>query len=280
MLPSLIIVFREVLEAGLIVGIVLAATSSVPGRLSWILGGVGAGVAGAALVAAFAGAISSALEGMGQEVFTAAILIIAVMMLSWHTIWMASHGRELGRAASALGHEVAAGEKSLLAVAIVVAIAVLREGSEVVLFLYGIAATGSDSPAAMLTGGLLGVAGGMLVSLLLYRGMLAIPVRHFFTVTQTMIALLAAGMAGQAAALLASDDLVPTFGDKLWDTSWLLPEKGDGAIGMLGRSLHALVGYADKPSGIQVAAWLATLLVLVLLTRTVGHAPLREVRQS
>ena len=43
MLASLIIVFREVFEAGLIVGIVLAATRGVPRRGTFIAGGVGVG---------------------------------------------------------------------------------------------------------------------------------------------------------------------------------------------------------------------------------------------
>ena len=103
MLASLLIVFREVLEAGLIVGIVLAATVGVPFRGRWIAGGIAAGVLGASLVAAFATVIANAVEGMGQEIFTAIILLIAVAMLGWHSIWMASHGRELGRKAKALG---------------------------------------------------------------------------------------------------------------------------------------------------------------------------------
>ena len=96
MLASLIIVFREVLEAGLIVGIVLAATQGIPGVRPWVAGGVAAGVLGAAILAVFAGAISQALSGNGQEVFNAGILCVAVVMLGWHNIWMASHGRRIG----------------------------------------------------------------------------------------------------------------------------------------------------------------------------------------
>ncbi|HLY58759.1 MAG TPA: FTR1 family protein [Stellaceae bacterium] len=269
MLPTLIIVFREVLEAGLIVGIVLAATTSVPRRGRWIAGGILAGVLGSAIVAGFAGAISQALEGMGQEIFTASILLLAVAMLSWHNIWMATHGRELARQARALAASVSSGDRSLAALAIVVFVAVLREGSEVVLFLYGIAVSSHDSAATMLAGGAAGVAAGAGVSFLLYRGLLAIPVRHLFTVTHWMIALLAAGMAAQAAALLASDDLLPSWGSQLWDLHRILPDDG-----VIGRPLHVLVGYADRPSGIQLAAWLATLVFLAVAERWVrGRAP-------
>ena len=117
MLAALITVFREVFEAGLILGIVLAVTRAVPHRNRWIAGGVAAGVAGACLVAAFAGALSQLFEGMGQELFNAAILGIAVVMLTWHNVWMAKHGKEMAGELRAVGQAVAEGSKSLLALA-------------------------------------------------------------------------------------------------------------------------------------------------------------------
>ena len=95
MLAALIIVFREVFEAGLIVGIVLAVTGDVPHRNRWIGGGVLAGALAACVVAAFAGALSQLFEGMGQELFNAAILGVAVIMLTSHNVWMARHGKEI-----------------------------------------------------------------------------------------------------------------------------------------------------------------------------------------
>jgi high-affinity iron transporter len=113
-LAALIIVFREVFEAGLIVGIVLAVTGSVPHRFRWIGGGVLAGVMAACLVAAFAGALSQLFDGMGQELFNAAILGVAAVMLTWHNVWMARHGQELAvemrdRPSSGGGQQVAIG---------------------------------------------------------------------------------------------------------------------------------------------------------------------------
>src|SRR6476619_2659053 len=142
MLATLLIVFREVIEAGLIVSIVLAATKGVPGRRLWVGYGVIGGVAGACLVAAFAGEIAPLFEGSGQELFNASILLLAVVMLTWHNVWMASHGRDMARELKAAGHEVTTGKRTLAALGVVVGVAVLREGSEVVLFLYGIAAQG------------------------------------------------------------------------------------------------------------------------------------------
>lgn len=271
MLASLIIVFREVFEAGLIVGIILAATEGVVGRAAWIAGGIAAGVVGAGLLAVFAGSLSGAFEGAGQELFTGCILIVATAMLAWHQLWMARHGREMAREMKTVGQEVARGDRSLLAMAVVVAVAVLREGAEVVLFLYGIAASSQEGAVAMLAGGLGGVGAGVLVSYLLYRGLVAIPVARLFSVTGWLIALLAAGMAGQAAYTLASADLIPSWGYQLWDTSWLLPQDG-----LLGRVLHALAGYSDRPMGVQLAAYLAVLLALLAGARLVHRAPSRD----
>jgi high-affinity iron transporter len=268
MLASLLIVFREILEAGLIVGIVLAASEGVPARGRWVAGGVGAGILGAAFVAVFAGALSQALEGIGQEIFTVAILCVAVLMLGWHIIWMAQHGREMAAEMSATSKAVKNGDKSLLALAVVIAVAVLREGAEVVLFLYGIAVSTHEGPVPLLIGGLLGLGLGVVISYLLYRGLVIIPVRHLFRVTNALVALLAAGMAGQAAALLSRVDLIPTWGNRLWDSSRILAEDS-----ILGRALHALVGYSDRPVGVQVAAYLGTLIALVACARMVAKSP-------
>ena len=274
MLAAALIVFREVLEAGLIVGVVLAATEGVAGRGRWIAGGVAAGLIGAGLVALFAQQLSEAFQGSGQAVFNAAVLIAAVLMLGWHILWMSRHAREMVRDFKALGGRIRSGDSTLFAMATVVAVAVLREGSEVVLFLFGIAASGGTNPMAMLGGGALGVAGGAMISLAIYRGLLAIPTGKLFAVTNGLVALLAAGMAGQAAVYLVQANLVPSLGDQIWDTSWLLRDDG-----LIGRALHALVGYSDRPMGVQLLTWLVVLAALISLGHRIGSAP-RERRAA
>jgi high-affinity iron transporter len=257
MLGAAIIVFREVIEAGLIVGIVLAATEGVLGRIKYVGGGIAAGVFGASLLALFAGTLSNTLEGMGQEIFSASILGVAVVMLSWHNIWMASHGRELAAELKAAGHAVATGRKTLLALAAVVGIAVLREGAEVVLFLYGIVIAGGDSNLSLLIGGLLGLGAGVALSALTYAGLVVIPSRYLFSVTSFLIAFLAAGMASQCIHFLEQADIVTALSGTLWDTSWLLPQDS-----LAGRILHTLAGYDDRPSIMQAIAYAGTLAAI------------------
>lgn len=262
MLAAALIVFREVLEAGLIVGVVLAATEGVARRGRWVSGGIAAGLIGAGLVALFAQQLSDAFAGQGQDLFNAAILIAAVAMLGWHVVWMSRHARAMTAQLRALGDEVASGQRTLFAMAVVVAVAILREGAEVVLFLYGLASGDQGAGAAIPLGGALGVAVGALCAFLLYRGLLAIPAGKLFAVTGALVVLLAAGMAGQAAALLARADLVPALGQQVWDTSAILRDDS-----LIGRSLHALMGYSDRPMGIQLIAWLTVAAGLWALAR-------------
>jgi high-affinity iron transporter len=262
MLASLVIVFREVIEAGLIVGIVLAATRGVPRRGRWVAGGVLGGTLGACVVAAFAGELGSLFNGSGAELFNAAILLTAVGMLTWHNTWMASHGREMAREARALGTAVAAGDRPLTALAVVVGVAVLREGSEVVLFLYGIFAAGGTSIGDMAGGGALGIVLGAALSALIYLGLLAVPAHRLFAVTTGLITLLAAGLAAQAVFFLQQANYFQGMATPLWDTTWLLSEDS-----MTGRLLHTLVGYTATPDAAQLIAYGLVILVMLALMR-------------
>jgi high-affinity iron transporter len=268
-IAALIIVFREVFEAGLIIGIVLAVTRTVRHRNRWIGGGVLVGVLAACLVAVFAGALSNLFAGMGQELFNALILVIAVAMLTWHNVWMARHGSELAGELYAAGRAVVEGSKSLLALAVVVGVAVLREGSEVVLFLYGVVAANSDTGWDVALGGVAGLGLGAVVTLLTYFGLVRIPTRALFTTTTILIALLAAGMAAQAAAFLEKANGLTALDNVIWDSGWLL---SDASIP--GKALHTLIGYTDQPTAMQLIVYVAILAVTFVLMRFYG-APVK-----
>lgn len=257
MLGTAIIVFREVLEAALIVGIVSAATKGIAGRGRWIAAGLALGVGGSLAVAAGAELISRLAEGMGQELFNATILGLAVAMLAWHNIWMSVHGRELAAQAGAVGTEIRAGAKALSVLLVVIAVAVLREGSETVLFLYGVAISGESSAGPMLAGGALGLVGGVAVGYLMFAGLLRIPVRWFFAATSVLVLLLAAGMASQAARFLIQADVLPALAAPVWDTSHVVSNAS-----IAGRVLQSLVGYDAQPAATQVVFFIAALAVI------------------
>ena len=272
MFATAIIIFREVIEAALIVAIVLGASRGIAGCGRWVSAGIGLGLLGAVLVALFADIITGAFEGNGQALLNAGVLLAAVGMLAWHNIWMSSHGRELAAEVKQVGHEVQSGSKPLTALMVITFVAVMREGSEVVLFLWALGTSGSAG--SMVVGGLLGLTAGVLVGVLMYRGLLTIPMKHFFTVTGWLVLLIAAGLAAQAEAFLNQAGWLPALGNSLWDSSHLLDQSS-----IAGKMLHTLIGYTARPSGIQLLFYVVTLTTILGLMRWVGrrHAAARVV---
>jgi high-affinity iron transporter len=266
MFATAVIVFREVLEAALLVGIVAAATRGVPGRNRWLAAGIALGIAGAGLVALGTDRIAEMASGVGQELFNAAVLGVAVLMLAWHNLWMSTHGAQLATDARSVGSAIRDGRRACSVLLVVVGLAVLREGAETVLFLYGIAAAEGGASLPMLAGGGIGIAAGVAVGSALYAGLLRIPLRWFFTATGVLVLFLAAGMASQAARFLIQADVLPSLAAPVWDTSALLPQQS-----LLGTLLHSLAGYDDRPAGMQVVFYVVTLLAIALGMKWIGR---------
>ena len=259
MLGAAIIIFREVLEAALIIGILSAATRNISGSRRWIIAGVLVGLAGSAALAASTDFIGALANGIGQELFNAIVLGIAVVMLAWHNIWMSSHGAALAMNAKTLGNNINDGGKESSALFVIVAVAVLREGSESVLFLYGIAASDTGGQSLMLMGGLIGALSGVLVGYGIYAGLVKLPVRWFFTATSALVLMLAASMASQAAHYLIQADLLPSLASPLWDSSAILSEQS-----LASKLLHTLIGYESHPAGMQLVFYIAALVAIGL----------------
>lgn len=276
MVAVLVIVFREVLEIGLVVGIVLAATRGVPSRGRWIAAGIAAGVAGALVMAALAGRVGHLFSSADRQALDAAILALAVAVLGWTVVWLSVHGRHLAVTLKQVGRDVAEGHRPLKALAVVVFVATLREGFEVVLFVYGTVAAGNLTTLDVAAGLGLGILYGAAVAGALYLGLGVIPLRHVFKVMSVLITLLAAGLAAQAVGLLQSAGYLPLWSEPAWDTSHILRQ---GSIP--GRILHTLVGYLQRPTGLQVAAYGATIVFIAVAmqaverTRARGAAPRR-----
>ncbi len=264
MFSTVIIVFREALEAALIISIIAAATRSLPGNKRWILAGLLAGLLGAGLVAAATDVIANLADGVGPELFNAAILGTAVLMLAWHNIWMAIHGAELAQHAHQVGANIREGRSECSVLLMVVGLAVLREGSETVLFLYGIAT--SSGIASMLFGGAIGLIAAVVLGYILYEGLVKVPLRWFFKATSALVLLLAAGLASQAAKFLIQADVLPSLGDPLWDSSALISQQG-----VLGTLLHGLIGYDARPAGLQVLFYIVVVAAISIGMQFTKH---------
>jgi len=260
MISSLVIVFREMLEMTLIVGVLLAATRGISGSRQWIGIGVFAGIIGAGLFALFMEQIESSFAGDGEFLFNAVILILASLLIAWTVFWMSSHARQMSSHMKKVGASVKDGELPFTALAVVSFAAVMREGGEAVFFLFGAAQSVTEGSWAMLSGGLLGAVVALGMGVMLYLGLARIPLKHLFSVAGWLLMLLAAGMASQAAWNLVVIDWLPPLIDPLWNTSaWL----SQGSA--VGEFLHVLVGYDEAPSAIQMLVFSVSLAVMVTL---------------
>ncbi|REG82446.1 FTR1 family iron permease [Marinomonas pollencensis] len=261
MLAVLLIVFREVLEAGLVISIIAAACKGITIRLQ-VCTGIALGLFGALLLAKFTSLIEAALSGYGQEIFNAGILAIAALMLAWQNIWMSAKGREMAERSKENIKGLLLDGKGSFAIVIVIAIAVLREGSEVVLFLYSLFLSSGLTENSMLLGGLLGTALGAFVTYSLYRGIVMIPLRYIFSSSNLILSLIAAGLSSQAVGILANIGFLPQLGSQVWNSSFLL--SNNSWAGVLA---HSVIGYTATPMGLQILTWCAVLCVISLTTQ-------------
>ena len=195
----------------------------------------------------------------------AIILFIAAALIGWTVVWMNKHGWELTKHFKEVGSAVIKGRKPKYTLSIVVALSVLREGSEIVMFIYSAVVTGSK-PYLLIIGSLLGICMGIIAGVGIYYGLMKIPIGRVLKVTSWLLILLVAGMVAQAFGYLSAAGRVPDFIPMVWDSSQIVSE---GSI--LGKIMHILVGYTDRPSGIQLLVYFLTVAGLFWAVRTVGH---------
>ena len=252
-----VIVFRESLEAALFVGIVAAAARGLSGRGPWLAAGVAAGVLGALALAAGAQTIGQWADGVGQELVNVGILSLALLMLFWHCVWASAQGRQMAQDAKALGAQARQQARRPWALTLAVALAVLREGAETVLFVLGLT-SGAEHSATSVAGAVaLGLLGGVTLGSALYLGLARIKAQHVFAVTQGLVWLLAASLASQLARTLMQAGWMDWGTQVLWDSSrWLALDS------VWGKLLHSLVGYEAQPSLLQAVFYALAIALL------------------
>lgn len=248
-----LIVFRETLEAALFVGIVAASTRGVIHRTRWLSFGVAVGASGAMLMAKAMGQISNWADGMGQDIVTLCILSIALGMLAWHCIWVSPNSNQMVQDAKQIGASTSQGDQTLWALAVAVALSVLREGAETVLFVSGLISGSSESQGAIILSVVIGLAMGALTGWLIYEGLGKVKPQRLFAVTHILILMLAGSLASQLAKTASQADWISVFGEQAWDISALL--SNDSAIGMV---LHGVIGFDASPTQLQVLFYLGT----------------------
>jgi len=268
------IVWRESVEALLVVGILYTWLRASPeGRrgLPYLWGGVVAGLALAGALALVLLGVSSWLSDEGQEWFQAGMALVACALVVQMVLWMKKHGRTLKRELET-GARDSVTSDNWWGLLILVTIAVAREGSETVVFLYGTVSAG-EGGSNMLMLALAGVAGfavALLTFWLLQLGGKLITWRRFFRVTEILLLLLAGSLLVGGLDHLISLDVLPTIIDPVWDSSWLLSDSTG-----IGKILADFAGYRALPALISVLLWVAYWIVVWTLLRWVGNKPAR-----
>jgi len=252
MLATFIVVWRESLEATLVVVILLAYLRRIgqADKYRYIYLGVAAALAACVVFARISAYLEGLFEGAGEEIFQASIIVLAVVVVTTMVIWMHRQAGTLrasleGQAALAIEHG------QVLSLALLAALAVFREGCETVLFLWGLAMSSGASTGEMLGAGAAGAAAAVAMGYLLFLGAARINLKMFFEVTAAALLLIAAGMLAEAANKLIGVGILPPIVGQVWNSAWLLDERGP-----LGSIAAMLFGYRSRPSLMEVAVYI------------------------
>jgi len=243
---ALFIVWRESIEAILVIGILYAwirERGDARIGLRHLFGGVALGIGLAALLAAAILGVQTQLVGAALEAFQAGIVFAAAGLIVQMVFWMRRHSRGLKHELEA-GLQRAAEDRSGYAAALLAAVAVAREGSETVLFLYGVAMEhGGSELGTLFAGALAGLVLALGTAWLIEKARKLVSWRAFFKITEALLLLLGAALVAGGVEKLIALDWLPALIDSLWDTSFVLDEAG--ALGNLAASF---TGYRAQPS--------------------------------
>ena len=253
-----LVLFREVLEISLIIGIIVAATKDIARSSRWVSFGIMAGVSAAVLLGYSINKITLSINGTGQDIFNLTTLLVAIFMISQTVIWMRKHASTISDNIKQIGMAASEGNAHLYMISCIIAMAILREAIEIIVFCYGIKAAQQLKFSELFTGIIAGSGLAIIFGSMMYFGLINIARKHLFTVTSWFMILLAAGMAAQVPNYLASLNIFTAFSTPLWDSSWLLSEEA-----FLGSVIHVVMGYTAKPSATQLAFYLLTLAIIL-----------------
>jgi len=255
MIQTLLIAWRETLEAALIVGILLTYLGRSGQRrgVRWVWLGASLAVLAALACALASEGVLTLLDPETQEVIQAGILFVAVGVLSWMVIWMNRHGGAIRGDLQRKADRALAGGR-LVGLAVIAFVAVFREGLETVLFLWGVVVEAGARPmvAPLLAAGLAGAGLAVATAWLFFRGFAFMSLPTFFRVTGVLLLLVAAGLLASGVNKLIALDYLPPLIPQVWNTSWLVR---DGSP--IGALLCALIGYRSRPSLLEVLAFTA-----------------------
>lgn len=266
-MATFVIVFREMLEAGLIMGIILAVLGHLGARryVPLVLASVALAVVASLLAGWALGLVTNTMRGDWEKIIEGLISLVACGVLTSMVFWM---DRQAKRIRSELEQRMgsAVSRRQLVAMMGLPFLAVLREGAETVLFLQAVAIQSSGSVS--LIGGLGGSLLATGVTVAIFVGGQRIPLRLLFRSTGALLLLMAAGLLAYGIHELQELGWIPLLTGEVWNINHLLNEQRG-----LGAFLKALFGYNGNPSGLEVAGYVVYLAVVSVLLRSWREPP-------
>ncbi|MGU7776258.1 FTR1 family iron permease [Burkholderia sp. MR1-5-21] len=268
----LFIVWRESVEALLVVGILYAwlkngdddARRGVP----YLWAGVATGLLMAVGLGAALVGFTEVLSGDAQDYFQTAMVLIACVLIVQMVLWMRRHGRTLKRDMEQ-SLQQSTRDSNWWGVAVLVALAIAREGSETVIFLYGLGfgQSGHVDGGQMLAV-IIGLGLAFLTFYLLQLGGKVFSWRHFFRVTEVMLLFLGAGLFQTGVDKLIDKEILPLGISQVWDTSAILDDSGT-----FGSLVATLTGYRAHPALTNLVAYAVYWAVVWLLMKRASGRP-------
>jgi len=264
MLESFLVLFRETLEAALVIGIVLGylARTGQPRYRPLVWWGVASGVGISLLVAWLFQRLAGGFEGRAEQVFEGLVMLAGAALLTTLLVWMAGKRDAAAKVLRSVERSLAPGGSQGPGLFLLVFLSVVREGVESVIFLGGVrvgAGTGG------LVGALSGLLAAALLGFLLFRGGLRVRLGLFFGVTNVLLLLFAAGLVAHGLHELVEAGWLPALVDPVWDLNPLLPERG-----VLGSLLRGLFGYNGDPSLLELLGYACYAALAAALWRGVA----------
>ncbi|GAB2463572.1 high-affinity iron transporter [Conyzicola lurida] len=251
MLANFLIGLREGLEAGLVVGILIAYVVKI-GRRD-VLPRIWLGVGLAVFLSLALGCILTfgtyGLSFQAQELIGGLLSIVAAGFVTWMIFWMLRTARGLSRELrSEIDSHLSGAGWGLVLVAF---LAVGREGIETALFIWA-AVQASGSTTLPLIGASLGIVVSVVLAYLIYRGVLSINLSRFFTYTGVFLIVVAGGVLAYGVHDLQEAGFLPGLNTLAFDVSAAVPP--DSWYGTL---LKGVFNFSPATTVFEAAAWVA-----------------------
>jgi high-affinity iron transporter len=214
MFITMLIAFREVIEAALIVATILGILQKLHQVQSTKIVWVATFAAG--FVSIFLLLAGSILGLKVQEVYEVhediiegILLLISSIFITWAVFFLHRYfGKYKTTLLQSIRTTIEREQKKGLF--ILVFTAVLREGIEIVMFLATMYF--SSTPIQIVTGFFLGLIGALFVSFSIFRATLRLPVIHAFRATSLLLIFFAAGQLARGIQILTTLGIFPRFG--------------------------------------------------------------------